>query len=220
MIIIKHASLRDVDDIFEWRNDPLSRKFSTNTKPISKNTHVKWYKECLKNKRNQYFICYKNKNKIGFVKYENDKRNNCFVSINLNPKFRNKGLSSKTLISTLKQKELKKQNTVFAKIKKNNIKSLKSFKKAGYTKIKEYKNHYLYRKIIKHDNLTSMKSSNFKKYDLIISQIEKIRSKYNSNWMDILKIAFKNDPKAAAKVMSKIYIDDQKISKLAKKLGK
>ena len=49
MIIIKHASLRDVDDIFEWRNDPLSRKFSTNTKPISKNTHVKWYKECLKN---------------------------------------------------------------------------------------------------------------------------------------------------------------------------
>ena len=49
-----------------------------------------------------------------------------------------------------------------------------------------------------------------------ISQIEKIRSKNNSNWMDILKIAFKNDPKAAAKVMSKIYIDDQKISKLAK----
>ena len=60
MIIIKHASLRDVDDIFEWRNDPLSRKFSTNTKPISKNTHVKWFKKSLKNKRNQYFICYKN----------------------------------------------------------------------------------------------------------------------------------------------------------------
>ena len=38
MIIIKHASLRDVDDIHEWRNDKLSRKFSINTKPISKNT--------------------------------------------------------------------------------------------------------------------------------------------------------------------------------------
>ena len=119
MIIIKHASLRDVDDIFEWRNDPLSRKFSTNTKPISKNTHVKWYKKCLKNKRNQYFICYKNKNKIGLVKYENDKKNNCFVSINLNPNFRNKDFHQNH-ISTLKQK-LKKQNTVIAKIKKNNI---------------------------------------------------------------------------------------------------
>ena len=220
MIIIKHASLRDVDDIHAWRNDKLSRKFSINTKPISKNTHVKWFKKCLKNKRNQYFICYQNKNKIGFVKYENDKNDNCFVSINLNPKFRNKGLSSKILISSLKQKELKKQTTVFAKIKKNNIKSLKSFKKANYIKIKEYKNHYLFRNTIKHDNLASMKSNNFKKYESIISQIEKIRSKNNSNWMDILKIAFKNDPKATAKVMSKIYMDDQKISKLAKKLGK
>jgi RimJ/RimL family protein N-acetyltransferase len=220
MIVVKNVSIRDIDDIFEWRNDPISRKFSLNTKPISKSTHVKWFKESLQNKRNNYFICYKNKNKIGFVKYENDKKNNCFVSINLNPKFRGKGLSSKILISTLKQKELKKQNTVFAKIKKNNTKSLKSFKKAGYTNIKVYKNHYLFRKTIKHDNLTLMKNSNFKKYESIISQIEKIRSKNNSNWMDILKIAFKNDPKASAKVMSKIYMDDQKISKLAKKLGK
>ena len=65
-----------------------------------------------------------------------------------------------------------------------------------------------------------MKKENYKNYELIISKIEKIRSNNNSNWMDILKIAFKNDPKATAKVMSQIYKDDQKISKLAKKLGK
>ncbi len=65
-----------------------------------------------------------------------------------------------------------------------------------------------------------MKNNNFKKYESIISQIEKIRSKNNSNWMDVLKIAFKNDPKATAQVMSKIYREDQRISTLAKKLGK
>ena len=37
--------------------------------------------------------------------------------------------------------------------------------------------------------------------------------------MQILKIAFKNSPKETAKI-SKIYLDDQKISHLAKKLLK
>ena len=58
------------------------------------------------------------------------------------------------------------------------------------------------------------------KYNKIIDQIEKIRSKNNGNWMNVLRLAFKYDPKVAAKIMSKIYIDDTKIGKLAKKLIK
>ena len=57
-----------------------------------------------------------------------------------------------------------------------------------------------------------------KNYLKIISKIESIRKKNNVNWMNILRIAFKYSPKATAKVMSKIYIDDQKISILVKKL--
>jgi hypothetical protein len=58
------------------------------------------------------------------------------------------------------------------------------------------------------------------KYLKIINQIEKIRGKNNTNWMNILRLAFKYDPKNAAKIMSKIYSDDMKIGKLAKKLTK
>ena len=58
-----------------------------------------------------------------------------------------------------------------------------------------------------------------KNYLKIISQIENIRKKNNVNWMDILRIAFDNNPKATAKVMSKIYSDDQKIGALVKKLS-
>ena len=57
-----------------------------------------------------------------------------------------------------------------------------------------------------------------KNYLKIISKIENIRKKNNVNWMNILRIAFKYSPKATAKVMSKIYLDDQKISSLVKKL--
>jgi hypothetical protein len=52
-----------------------------------------------------------------------------------------------------------------------------------------------------------------------INQIQKIRSNNNSNWMDILRLGFKHDPKKASKIMSQIYIDDQKISKYLKKIN-
>jgi len=60
-----------------------------------------------------------------------------------------------------------------------------------------------------------MKKKNYLK---IISQIESVRKKNNTNWMDVLRIAFENNPKKTAKVMSKIYSDDKKIGSLAKKL--
>ena len=61
-----------------------------------------------------------------------------------------------------------------------------------------------------------MQSNN--KYLKIISKIEKIRSKNNVNWMNVLRLAFKLDPKSASKIMSKINYDDKKISDLLKKL--
>ena len=58
-----------------------------------------------------------------------------------------------------------------------------------------------------------------KKYLRVIKQIENIRKKNNVNWMNILRLAFKKSPKSAAKIMSKIYIDDDKITQLVRKLS-
>lgn len=66
------------------------------------------------------------------------------------------------------------------------------------------------------NNLTSKKKMAKK----LINQIQKIRSKNNVNWMDVLRLGFKHDPQNASKIMSKIYLDDQKISALVKKLYK
>ena len=52
----------------------------------------------------------------------------------------------------------------------------------------------------------------------LIDKIQKVRTKNNSNWMDILTLAFKYNPQESSKIMSNIYLDDQKISKLVKKL--
>ena len=60
----------------------------------------------------------------------------------------------------------------------------------------------------------------FNYYLKIIDEIEKIRGKNNTNWMNILRLSFKNSPKETAKILSQIYLDDRRISKLAKKLTK
>tara|TARA_B110000971_G_C19870304_1_gene435822 strand:+ start:146 stop:355 length:210 start_codon:yes stop_codon:yes gene_type:complete len=65
-----------------------------------------------------------------------------------------------------------------------------------------------------------MKNTKNKKSLILINKIQKIRSKNNINWMDMLRLAFKYDPKNSSKIMSKIYLDDQRISKIVKELYK
>lgn len=60
----------------------------------------------------------------------------------------------------------------------------------------------------------------YKKTLKIVDEIQKVRSKNNKNWMDLLRLALKLDHKASSKILSQIYKEDQKISKLAKKLRK
>ncbi len=57
-------------------------------------------------------------------------------------------------------------------------------------------------------------------YFKIISKIERVRKNNNKNWMDILRTSFTYAPIKTAKIMSKIYSDDSRISKLAKRLTK
>ncbi|MDC0961092.1 hypothetical protein OAR40_01450 [Candidatus Pelagibacter sp.] len=53
----------------------------------------------------------------------------------------------------------------------------------------------------------------------IIDQIQIVRSKNNKYWMDVLRLAFKFAPDQASVLMNKINVNDQKISKLVKKLS-
>tara|TARA_Y100000768_G_C23475838_1_gene450292 strand:- start:247 stop:435 length:189 start_codon:yes stop_codon:yes gene_type:complete len=54
----------------------------------------------------------------------------------------------------------------------------------------------------------------------IFNKIEKVRSKNNKNWMDLLRLSYEYAPKKTLKILSKIIIKDQTLVKLAKKLKK
>lgn len=60
---------------------------------------------------------------------------------------------------------------------------------------------------------------NAKYYNSIIDKIEKVRSKNNVNWMNLVRLSFSLDAKSASKILAEIYKEDQKVSELAKKLN-
>ena len=54
----------------------------------------------------------------------------------------------------------------------------------------------------------------------IIDEVEKVRTKNNVNWMDILRLAFKYAPEDARKLMGKVNKYDRRISELLDELSK
>ena len=54
----------------------------------------------------------------------------------------------------------------------------------------------------------------------IIKKIEIIRKKNNTNWMDILRVAYQYAPNRTAKIISRIYKEDKNISMLTNLLCK
>ncbi len=61
---------------------------------------------------------------------------------------------------------------------------------------------------------------NVEHYLKIIDDIEKIRSKNNVNWMDVLRLSFIHAPEESKKLMKKINNEDNRISELFEKLSK
>ena len=53
----------------------------------------------------------------------------------------------------------------------------------------------------------------------IIDEVEKVRTKNNVNWMDVLRLAFKHAPEDAKNLMKRINKEDGRISELFKKLS-
>lgn len=54
----------------------------------------------------------------------------------------------------------------------------------------------------------------------LFKSIENIRKNNNKNWMDLLRLAYKNDPKNTIKILNNILTKDNQLIKIAKQLKK
>ena len=147
-IEIMKAKIADSEDIWLWRNDDLTKKMSITSNDIRWEEHCVWYRNCLIDPNIYFYVGYIDLNKkIGTCRFNvNIDSSFAEVSINMNPKFRGKNLSSKFLSSSIEIFHSDKNVNLIARIKKINLISIKCFINNGFTlnRNDEDCNYYFY----------------------------------------------------------------------------
>ena len=150
-LTIKNADTNDCIDIFNWRNNPESRKMFLISRKVSWDEHKEWFKNSLLNPRKVLLICYDEiKEKVGIVRFDIE-NTQTLISINLNPSKRGRGLSSQCLTESIKffVSNYNLKGRIVAIVKEENIRSVKSFKSSGFilTNKKNGKNYLEFKTI-------------------------------------------------------------------------
>tara|TARA_B110000858_G_C17808893_1_gene479721 strand:- start:352 stop:951 length:600 start_codon:yes stop_codon:yes gene_type:complete len=173
-------------------------------KDINKSDHSKWFNKNFKS--NYFFTCFYASKKIGYLSGE---ENNGVINISMAIKkeYQQKDLASK--FYKIYETKLKSNSILVSHVHKSDKTSIDFFLKNDYELLKKQKNLLLFYKIY---NLK------IKRYLKAITDIENVRRNNNINWMNILRVAFKNSPTKASLIFKNIFKDDQKISSLSKKL--
>ena len=151
VITVLRATENDSKDIWEWRNDELTKQKSITTESISCETHSSWYEKSLVNPNLYLYLGFVNDNKkIGMCRFDVEiKKNIAEVSINLNPQYRSKKFSPQLLSQAIAKFCEERNADLAATIKKSNIGSIKCFTNSGFTFEREDNEYNYYKQAAK-----------------------------------------------------------------------
>ena len=124
----------DCRNLFNWRNDPDTRRNSFNTEKVKWEDHKKWFENILKNPLRDLYILSDDSVAIGTIRFDKIPDKNCAeISITIAPKERGKryGLEAIKKFSLIYLND-NNLDYIFAEIKMMNDISLNTFAKAGY----------------------------------------------------------------------------------------
>ncbi|MFC1801734.1 GNAT family N-acetyltransferase [Nanoarchaeota archaeon] len=152
-VYFRLAKEEDCDDLFKWRNDPITVKFSPTGK-VKYENHVNWFKNKIKDPDTHIFIITnQSAEQIGMVRFDKNGEK-AEISINLNPEFRGLGYGKLSLRKALEfYFNNFHTNIMIAKIDPNNIISQKLFFNMGFKEVG--RENQIYTELTKQDFLNN-----------------------------------------------------------------
>ncbi|MCO4292942.1 GNAT family N-acetyltransferase [Solitalea sp. MAHUQ-68] len=131
MISFRQAEPADVDLIFDWANDELTRKNSFNSDPVKYETHVTWFNNQLQNAGSIILIFFSDQVACGQVRF--NMGNETIIGITIAREFRGRSLGKIMLKEACDFFFTKfPKNEITAYIKEENKASISAFEKAGF----------------------------------------------------------------------------------------
>lgn len=134
----RKAKLSDLDLYFTWTNDPATRSNSFNTQEVDYQEHTSWFLRKVEDKKALLLVFENQENiPVGQIRIE-QKTDENIIGISVDKNFRGLGLAVPMLTTACEVffTEFQAKN-IHAYIKKTNLASLNSFKKAGFEIINE-----------------------------------------------------------------------------------
>lgn len=140
MITVRRATEQDSEDLFAWRNDPVTRAASVSIDPVSWAEHSDWFAASLANRARWLFIVMLSDAgepdaKIGMCRFDVQPDGaSAEVSINLNPDFRGRGLAGEVLRMAIQEfrRGVSPELALTATIRPANQASISVFERAGF----------------------------------------------------------------------------------------
>lgn len=91
-INLKKASLEDEQLTFEWATNPVVRKYSLNTNPITFQEHSDWFRSKINEPACQFYIAHYAHSRIGVFRMDLSDKKEARISYLLDPNFHGMGL--------------------------------------------------------------------------------------------------------------------------------
>ncbi|MDP2664686.1 MAG: GNAT family N-acetyltransferase [bacterium] len=142
---VRRVREEDSKRIWEIRNSPLVREYSTSRDPISFEKHAQWFEQAyFQDKKNLCFVIEFQGNVTGYCRFDfNDASNAYMTSIAIDPAYHSRGLGYKLLSSSLSY--IPQASIVNAVVQKGNPASAALFKKSNFVLVNEDEQYYYFR---------------------------------------------------------------------------
>lgn len=91
-LVLRAASMDDAQLLFDWANDPVTRKNSFNPEPILWASHVEWLQKKLSDHSARLFVLELDDVACGHIRYQLEKSGDALLSFVVAPGFRGMGI--------------------------------------------------------------------------------------------------------------------------------
>jgi UDP-2,4-diacetamido-2,4,6-trideoxy-beta-L-altropyranose hydrolase len=147
MTWLRPATLADANDLFAWRNDPVTLACFRSTAVVPREDHDRWMKfNVLYGYPEHIVLIAENESEpVGVVRFDSVKDDvmSYEASITMAPKYRGNGLSKTILDTACRAMD---EFTINAEIRKDNAASRKIFERCGFREIKSDNAFITYRR--------------------------------------------------------------------------
>lgn len=132
---LREASYDQAQLLFDWANDPATRKNSVQTKRIDWNEHQKWLEEKLNNSTTFLYIGYVKSKPIGQIRFDQIRESEFAITFSVDPNSRGNGYGSELIRLGIEQVRRFTKAKFQAIARKRNVASIACFEKHGFSKV-------------------------------------------------------------------------------------